>query len=202
MTPLADTTYVLPIRRTALGADEELLAYLASLARLLPVIVVDGSPAAVFASHAASWPRSIAHIPVDEDRRGDLNGKVAGVVTGLRRVRTAKAIVADDDVRYDLFTLRRVSALLDDADVVRPQNVFDPLPWHALLDTGRTLIARANASTRSPSVPGQSPPVARAISVRPVSRSACHGNGSKTFWGRTTSASSSSAETRRSVKRS
>src|SRR5665213_4635226 len=143
MTPLADTTYVLPIRRTALGADEELLAYLASLARLLPVIVVDGSPAAVFASHAASWPRSIAHIPVDEDRRGDLNGKVAGVVTGLRRVRTAKAIVADDDVRYDLFTLRRVSALLDDADVVRPQNVFDPLPWHALLDTGRTLIARA-----------------------------------------------------------
>jgi hypothetical protein len=143
MPPLADTTYVLPIRRTEIGADDELAAYLESLARLLPVIVVDGSPAAVFASHAARWPGTIVHVPIDEDRRVDLNGKVAGVVTGLRRVRTPKAIVADDDVRYDPFTLRRVAALLDDADVVRPQNVFEPLPWHALLDTGRMLIARA-----------------------------------------------------------
>jgi hypothetical protein len=85
----------------------------------------------------------VLHVPVDEDRRGDLNGKVAGVVTGLRRVRTAKAVIADDDVRYDPFALRRLAALLDGAGVVRPQNVFNPAPWHAVLDTGRTLIARA-----------------------------------------------------------
>jgi hypothetical protein len=58
-------------------------------------------------------------------------------------VRTAKAVIADDDVRYDPFALRRLVALLDDAGVVRPQNVFNPAPWHAVLDTGRTLIARA-----------------------------------------------------------
>ncbi len=142
-TPLAETTYVLPIRRTIVEPDD-LVAYLEGLARLLPVIVVDGSPPDVFACHRARFPRSVEHVPVDEDRRIDLNGKVAGVVTGLRRVRTPKAVIADDDVRYDPFALRRVAALLDDADVVRPQNVFVPLPWHALLDTGRTLIARAS----------------------------------------------------------
>ena len=142
-TPIVETTYVLPIRRTAAVKDDELPAYLAALVQLVPVVVVDGSPPDLFAHHAASWPPAVVHVPVDEDRRGDLNGKVAGVVTGLRRVRTAKAVIADDDVRYDPFALRRLAALLDRADVVRPQNVFNPAPWHAVLDTGRTLIARA-----------------------------------------------------------
>ncbi len=142
-TPIAETTYVLPIRRTVFVSDDELGAYLGALARLMPVIVADGSPPEVFARHAAAWPDQIVHVAVDDDRRIDFNGKVAGVVTGLRRVRTAKAVIADDDVRYDPFALRRLSALLDVADVVRPQNVFVPAPWHALLDTGRTLIARA-----------------------------------------------------------
>jgi hypothetical protein len=143
MSSLADTTYVLPIRRTAIETGDDLPAYLGLLAQLMPVVVADGSPPNIFAAHAKRWPRAIVHVPVDLDRREDLNGKVAGVVTGMRRVGTAKAIVADDDVRYDAFSLRRVSDLLDVSDIVRPQNVFDPLPWHALLDTGRTLIARA-----------------------------------------------------------
>jgi hypothetical protein len=141
--PIAETSYVLPIRRTAFVSDDDLCAYLGTLARLLPVIVVDGSPPEIFARHHAAWPGSIVHLPVDEDRRSDLNGKVAGVVTGLRRVRTAKAVIADDDVRYDPFALSRLAALLDGAGVVRPQNVFVPAPWHARLDAGRSLIARA-----------------------------------------------------------
>lgn len=143
MNPLADTTYVLPIRRTETGGDEDLAAYLAWLVSLMPVIVVDGSSAGVFAWHAAHLPPGALHVAIDADRRRDLNGKVAGVVTAMRRVWTPKAIVADDDVRYDLRTLGRLSAMLDQDDVVLPQNVFAPLPWHALLDTGRTLIARA-----------------------------------------------------------
>ena len=142
-TPIAETTYVLPIRRAAVAPDDDLAAYLHALVRLLPVVVVDGSPADVFAYHEACWPRAVLHLPVDEDRRIDLNGKVAGVVTGLRRVRTPKAVIADDDVRYDPFALRRITALLDEAAVVRPQNVFADAPWHAVLDTGRSLIARA-----------------------------------------------------------
>ncbi len=141
--PIADTTYVLPIRRTQLVEGDDLGRYLDAIARLLPVVVVDGSPPEVFAQHRTAWPRSVQHVAVDEDRRIDLNGKVAGVVTGLRRVRTAKAIIADDDVRHDAFTLRRMAVLLDGADAVLPQNVFVPAPWHATLDAGRTLIARA-----------------------------------------------------------
>ncbi|HZO95255.1 MAG TPA: hypothetical protein VFB22_16025 [Candidatus Baltobacteraceae bacterium] len=140
---LAEMTYVLPIRRDAVPASDDLASYLAELSPRMPVIVVDGSPPEIFARHAAMWPRSIAHVPVDADRARDLNGKVAGVVTGLRRVRTPKAVVADDDVRWDPFALRRLEALLDGAGVVRPQNVFAPAPWHAILDEGRTLIARA-----------------------------------------------------------
>ena len=141
--PLAEITYVLPIRRTAHVADDDLPGYLAQLARQVAVVVVDGSPPSLFAEHAARWPRDVVHVPVDADRRGDANGKVAGVVTGLRRVRTPKAIVADDDVRWEPFGLRRAGALLDRYAVVRPQNVFVPAPWHAVLDTGRILIARA-----------------------------------------------------------
>ncbi|HVW31570.1 MAG TPA: glycosyltransferase family 2 protein, partial [Acidimicrobiia bacterium] len=51
--------------------------------------------------------------------------------------------IADDDVRYDASALERVVRLLDEADVVRPQNHFDPCPWHAVWDSARTLLNRA-----------------------------------------------------------
>jgi hypothetical protein len=55
-------------------------------------------------------------------------------------------VIADDDVRYEPAGLRRVVELLADADVVRPQNYFRPLPWHARWDTGRMLINRGIAA--------------------------------------------------------
>jgi Domain of unknown function (DUF1989) len=56
---ISDLTYVLPIRRTAIEACDELAAYLGALAALVPVVVVDGSPPPVFAHHAACWPGSV-----------------------------------------------------------------------------------------------------------------------------------------------
>src|SRR5690606_804434 len=70
------------------------------------------------------------------------NGKVWGVLTGLSIAEHERVIVADDDVRYDEGTLRRMRALLDEADVVRPQNYFSPAPWHAKWDSARSLINR------------------------------------------------------------
>jgi hypothetical protein len=60
-------------------------------------------------------------------------------------------VIADDDVRYDDESLTRLVAALDDADLVRPQNYFSAagvlgLPWHARLDTARTLLNRAYGS--------------------------------------------------------
>ncbi|GAC1414950.1 MAG: hypothetical protein NVSMB5_03530 [Candidatus Velthaea sp.] len=137
----AAISYILPIRQTRVARTDDLAAYLARIARFAKVIVVDGSPADVFAEHARMWPASIVHVAVDSAERAK-NGKVAGVRSAMRRVLTERVIIADDDVRYDAFTLRRIAAALDSAEIVRPQNYFEPMPWHAYHDTARTLLAR------------------------------------------------------------
>ncbi|MFN2459473.1 MAG: glycosyltransferase family 2 protein [Candidatus Velthaea sp.] len=139
---LDEITYVLPIRRVRREADDaDLAEYLASISRLVRVVIADGSPPELFARHARRWAAGIVHVPIDPDCIG-LNGKVNGVRTAMRRVQTERVVIADDDVRYDPFTLRAVAALLDRADVVRPQNVFTASPWHVRLDTARSLLNR------------------------------------------------------------
>ncbi|MDQ2908179.1 MAG: glycosyltransferase family 2 protein [Candidatus Eremiobacteraeota bacterium] len=139
----ASSTYVLPIRRRCVDPGEvaELRAYLWGLA-VEQIIVVDGSPPAVFAEHHRAWSPYAFHVPVDADIVAK-NGKVAGVLTGMRRAAYEAVVLADDDVRYDERSLGRVLGALRDADIVRPQNYFDELPWHALFDTARTLCNRA-----------------------------------------------------------
>jgi hypothetical protein len=135
-------SYVLPLRSDGDGNLAELTTYLRWLSDRVEVIIVDGSDDDEFARHHDLWESFLAHIaPHSEfDYR---NGKVNGVLTGLAEASFPKVIVADDDVRYDAVALSRVEQLLDDADLVRPQNFFEPRPWHALWDTGRTLLNRA-----------------------------------------------------------
>jgi hypothetical protein len=138
-----DVDYILPLKATTTDGDAELTSYLYWLAdQVGRVIVVDGSPPAVFSAHAAAWAAAVEHICPDPDLRF-ANGKVNGVLTGVRRATSARLIVADDDVRYDAPALWRVAVLLDEVDLVRPQNYFAPLPWHARWDTARTLLNRA-----------------------------------------------------------
>jgi hypothetical protein len=134
-------SYVLPIRLSA-PADDELVAYVRWLSALVEVIVVDGSTNHIFANHAARFGNSIVHLAPDADVCRFANGKVAGVVTGVRRASHESLVIADDDVRYDERALAGMIAALACADVVRPQNYFDPIPWHAGLDTARTLLNR------------------------------------------------------------
>jgi hypothetical protein len=99
--------------------------------------------------HAPAGDRDLArwaglplrHVRPDPQHNG-LNGKVAGVITGVRLAGTDRIVIADEDVRYDAATLERVIRLLDGADLVRPQNYFDPCPWHARWDTARSLLNR------------------------------------------------------------
>lgn len=136
-----DAEYVLPLRWADDDGLDELVDYLTGLRELIDVTVVDGSDPERFAAHARAFPTGVRHLPV-EPRPGH-NGKVAGVMTGLRTARHDRVVLADDDVRYDEGALRAVIGMLDAADLVRPQNVFDPAPWHARWDTGRTLLNRA-----------------------------------------------------------
>jgi Glycosyltransferase like family 2 len=141
-------SYVLPLRWGAVDEGEraELAGYLRWLSeRVEEIFVVDGSALDVFEANAGAWGSTVKHLPPDPDLRW-LNGKVNGVVTGLRAATLDKVVIADDDVRYDDATLARLLHLLDDADVVRPQNYFAPVPWHARWDTARSLLNRAFAA--------------------------------------------------------
>jgi hypothetical protein len=135
-------SYVLPLRSAQALHGGALTEYLRWLSAHAEVLVVDGSGAEVFAAHAAQWGSFARHLPVDPELATP-NGKVGGVLTGVRHASHERIVIADDDVRYDLEGLRAVVAALDDAHAVRPQNFFHPLPWHARWDTGRTLLNRA-----------------------------------------------------------
>nr|WP_246079965.1 glycosyltransferase family 2 protein [Nonomuraea mesophila] len=137
-----DLDYVLPLRWNDDDGLDELTGYLARLSRHARVIVVDGSPGDLFARHAARWRGLARHVPPAAGPRF-ANGKVTGVTTGLLLAEGERVVIADDDVRYDLPALAAVHDLLGRADLVRPQNYFDPLPWHARWDTARTLLNRA-----------------------------------------------------------
>ncbi|MCC2322334.1 glycosyltransferase [Cellulomonas xiejunii] len=142
MTPRhPDAVYVLPLR-SATPLDAEALAYLRGLVRELAVVVVDGSPEPVGAANARALPDDVRHVDAPAPQPG-CNGKVLGVRRGLEVSDAPSVVVADDDVRWERATLDRALAMLDHADLVRPQNVFDPRPWHARWDTGRSLLNRA-----------------------------------------------------------
>ena len=140
-------TYVLPIRREHSEGIIGLAGYLHGLPEEVEVVVVDGSPPRAFEVHAAQLKpssgtgRPVVHVPPDPDLLTP-NGKVGGVLTGVRRASHERIVIADEDVRYEALSLARVILALDTAHVVRPQNYFDPLPWHARWDTARSLLNR------------------------------------------------------------
>jgi hypothetical protein len=142
--PPFDCSYLIPVRWQDGSQRSEMTEYLAELAALGPeIIVVDGSPAAVFAANADAWRAHVAvHVPPDP-AQACLNGKVAGVRTAAGLATRERLVIADDDVRYEGDTLRRLLDLLGEFDLVRPQNYFDPLPWHARWDSARTLLNRS-----------------------------------------------------------
>jgi Glycosyl transferase family 2 len=135
-------SYVLPLRWTEPGPIDELSDYLRSIRTGTDeILVVDGSPTPVFAKHAKALRGLARHLPPDPDLNFRM-GKVNGVLTGARECSGELVVFADDDVRYDLSSLRRTVALLADADLVRPQNYFDEPSWHARWDTARSLLNR------------------------------------------------------------
>jgi hypothetical protein len=135
-------SYVLPLRSRDDSSLEELTGYLRWVAGGAETIVVDASPREHFDRHAAAWADFVRHVPPDPRYRFKMP-KVDGVMTGVELASNDKVVVADDDVRYDDDSLARLDALLDEADLVWPQNYFDPMPWHARWDTARTLLNRA-----------------------------------------------------------
>jgi hypothetical protein len=140
-----DVEYVLPLRWAPSPSHDqdvdELAGYLRTIAEAADVTVVDGSDEPLRQQHATAFGPTVRVLAPTVGT--GVNGKVAGVTTGVLAARHERVVIADDDVRYDAATLAAVVDALGDADLVRPQNVFGPLPWHARWDTGRTLLNRA-----------------------------------------------------------
>ena len=134
-------SYILPIRSETVPSTE-FFHYVNNLSALAEVLLIDGSPAPIYLATDAQCTSAIRHCPPDDDLSALVNGKVRGVLTGFRRASHETLIIADDDVRYTAQEVEQLIAALATADVVRPQNYFAPLPWHARLDTSRSLINR------------------------------------------------------------
>lgn len=136
-------SYVLPLNWSDDLGRAELAGYLEQLAETCPeIIIVDGSPAPVFAENHRAFGDLVSHVRLDPEAPGKMQ-KVPAVMTGIRLASNEAVVIADDDVRYDSATLFRAIQLLESADMVRPQNYFEPLPWHARWDTARTLLNRS-----------------------------------------------------------
>jgi hypothetical protein len=139
---LEEATYILPIKTSRIVHGGDLTEYLRWLSSTLrEVIVVDASPRDVFAAHAKEWGAIVRHVAPDPKLLTPM-GKVGNVLTGIELASCERLVIADDDVRYDRESFSRLVAALDVVDVARPQNYFDPLPWHARWDTGRMLLNR------------------------------------------------------------
>jgi hypothetical protein len=142
-------TYLLPIRRTIFSAHEaaELRSYFGALSGAgCNVLVVDGSPGDVFEQHDEAWRELCRHERVDRSF-GFMNDKVNGIHTGVNLSTTEKIVLGDDDIRYEPREVARICELLDDFEVVRPQNFLSPLPWWGRMEAARMLINRATLRT-------------------------------------------------------
>jgi hypothetical protein len=137
---------------------EEMRWYLDGLRRTVAhITVVDGSPGPARLAHEEAWSPYARIISPDDEKvvrasgwgadgaaRPEpvpgLNGKVVGALTGIHAARHERVVLADDDVRHTRSSLCALVAALDDADLVRPVNVFDAWPWQARWDGSRTLL--------------------------------------------------------------
>jgi hypothetical protein len=137
-------TYLLPIRRVRASGSEalEFARYFERLKQAgCEVLVVDGSPPEVFAEHERAWRGFCRHVAPDPSYTY-LNGKVNGVHTGVDLASCERIVLADDDMRYTPEDIARACSLLDQHEMVRPQNYLSPLPWWARTEAARMLINR------------------------------------------------------------
>ena len=137
-------SFIVPIRRVRVDPLEvKGLADYFKLLRLAgcEVLIVDGSPKAIFEEHRQAWQGFSRHVAPDP-KYTYLNGKVNGVHTGVDLASCERIILADDDIRYSTADVKRMCRLLDSFEMVRPQNFISPLPWWARLETARILMNR------------------------------------------------------------
>jgi hypothetical protein len=137
-------TYLVVIERDREPADDlrDLASYLSTLSVAnSEVIVVDGSPSPIFESNRAVL-RWVARHVAARPRHRNFTGGIDTVRTAVDVSSCDKIIVADENVRYRADAIESVCELLDQHEVVEPQDYFEPLPWWSGIEAGRMLVHR------------------------------------------------------------
>lgn len=124
------------------GDLRELASYLAMLAvGGCEVIVVDGSDSAQFDDNGRTLRWVSRHIAA-RPRHRNFTGGIDIVRAAIDVSNCDKIIIAGAKVRYDDEVISRLCELLDDHEVVEPQDYFEPLPWWSGIEAGRMLVHR------------------------------------------------------------
>jgi hypothetical protein len=124
------------------GDLRELASYLSTLAiGGSDVIVVDGSASPQFENNSRTLRWVARHIAA-RPRHRNFTGGIDIVRAAVDVSNCEKIIVAGAKVRYDDETIASLCGLLDDHEVVEPQDYFEPLPWWSGIEEGRMLVHR------------------------------------------------------------
>jgi hypothetical protein len=137
-------TYLVVIERDRESADDlrDLASYLSTISVAgCEAIVVDGSPTPIFESNRAVLRWVSRHLAA-RPRHRNFTGGIDAVRTAVDVSSCDKIIVADENVRYQPDAIERVCNLLDQHEVVEPQDYFEPLPWWSGIEAGRMLVHR------------------------------------------------------------
>lgn len=105
------------------------------------VVVVDGSPEEIFDQNGQSLRWVSRHVAA-RPRHRSFSGAIDPIRAAIDFSNCDKVIVADQNVRYDDEAIARICALLDNHEVVEPQDYFAPLPWWSGIEAGRMLVHR------------------------------------------------------------
>lgn len=141
-----DAEYVLTLRWREPGPIAEVARYAASIARWMPVTVIDASAPSLADVHARALPDAVRHHRPGRELRVGSHGAARGVHSGLLPGLRPRVLIAAHDVRYDRDTLVALLDTAPEADLVMPQTVLRPQPWQARWDTARSLLTRAVVS--------------------------------------------------------
>ncbi|MCU1245055.1 MAG: hypothetical protein JWN02_965 [Acidobacteria bacterium] len=130
-------SYVVALERTAASHDElrpfaEYLSFLDVAG--CDVVILDSSPQRIFEENRRilRWVgRHVAVIGANDPVR-----------LAVEHAACEKVILATEDVRYGQAELGALTALLDEHEVIEPQDYLQPLPWWGAIEAGRMLVHR------------------------------------------------------------
>src|SRR5581483_2454225 len=136
-------SYVIAIERTD-GTAADLLPLAQYLSQVAvygcDVIIVDGSPRELFEENRSVLRWVGRHVATRRTHRHEAG--IDPVAAAIDFASYEKVIVADHAVRYSEGCIETLCALLDQHEVVVPQNYLDPLPWWGAIEAGRILVHR------------------------------------------------------------